>query len=68
MTPSAAAGRVLAAVLANPVNAALLSALNDDLLPNWYLTAGCVCQSVWSGSVWSMVNLVRLSLPNRLAT
>ena len=32
MTPSAAAGRVLAAVLANSVNAALLSALNDDLL------------------------------------
>lgn len=48
MTPSAAAGRVLAAVLANPVNAALLSSLNDDLLPNWYLTAGCVCQSVWN--------------------
>ncbi len=39
---------VLAAVLANPVNAAILSALSDDILPNWYLTASSVCQAVWN--------------------
>lgn len=48
MSPSTAEDRVLRAVLANPVNGALLSSLTDALLPNWYLTAGCVCQSVWN--------------------
>lgn len=36
------------AVLTNPLNATLLSALSDETLPNWFLTAGCVCQTVWN--------------------
>jgi hypothetical protein len=39
---------VLAAVLDNPINAAILDVLSDDVLPGWYLTAGCVCQAVWN--------------------
>ncbi len=39
---------LIEAVLANPTNAVLLASLNDATLPNWYLTAGCVCQTMWN--------------------
>ena len=36
-------------VMANPVNAALLDRLPALDLPDWYLAAGCLFQSVWNG-------------------
>ncbi len=48
MTRAEQAAAVLSAVLANPVNAVLLAGLSEDVLPDWILTAGCICQSVWN--------------------
>lgn len=39
---------LLEAVTANPVNAHLLESLDDRAVPNWFLTAGCVCQTMWN--------------------
>lgn len=39
---------LLEAVTANPVNAHLLDSLDDKAVPNWFLTAGCVCQTMWN--------------------
>ena len=39
---------LLEAVTANPVNAHLLESLDDKAVPNWFLTAGCVCQTMWN--------------------
>lgn len=36
-------------VMANPVNAVLLERLPALALPDWYLVAGCLFQSVWNG-------------------
>ncbi|MGH7897287.1 MAG: nucleotidyltransferase family protein [Candidatus Binatia bacterium] len=35
--------------MANPVNATLLERLRTLDLPDWYLVAGCLFQSVWNG-------------------
>ena len=48
MTRAEQAAAVLSAVLANPVNAVLLAGLSEDVLPDWILTARCICQSVWN--------------------
>jgi hypothetical protein len=41
--------RFLSLVLANRWNAAILERISQLMLPDWWLTAGCLAQSVWNG-------------------
>jgi hypothetical protein len=49
MTTPAQTERFLSLVLANHWNATLLERIPALALPDWWLTAGCLAQSVWNG-------------------
>jgi len=48
--PDDHSSRVRGAVLANPWNAAILERMGALGLDDWWLTAGCIAQSVWNGA------------------